>query len=44
MIRYNWENDQQWNDRQWVENQRHERELVLIETAIGAVLLNLFGF
>jgi hypothetical protein len=43
MTRLHWESDREWNDRQWLENQRHDRELVSIETAIGALLLSVFG-
>jgi hypothetical protein len=43
MVRLYWESDSQWNDRQWVENQRHENEMMSIETAIGVLLLSVFG-
>ena len=43
-VRCDWENDQQYNDREWTENQRHDQAMRDIETAIGAILLNVFGF
>ena len=43
MVRRYWESDQQWNDRQWEENQRHQREMNGIEAAITILLISVFG-
>ena len=36
----NWENDQQWNDRQWLENQSHDPMVRQIEADIIVMALN----